>query len=744
MAENEVSLIERDEIERKEILKKYKSLLRSIRHDLTNEQKKLIRSAFDLALDAHKDMRRKSGEPYIYHPIAVAKIAASEIGLGTTSIVCALIHDVVEDSNYTLLDIKRKFGEKIAKIVDGLTKIQEVFDHTDSMQAENFRKMLLTLSDDVRVILVKLCDRLHNMRTLESMSRKNQLKISSETLFLYAPLAHRLGLYNVKSELEDLAIKYTQRDAYKEISQKLNAKKAARDRYIKKFIEPLRERLDEAGLVYEIKGRPKSIYSILKKMNHQGIPFEQVYDLFAIRIIVDSKPEKEKADCWTAYSVVTDQYKPNPQRTRDWITTPKSNGYESLHSTVMANDGKWVEVQIRTKRMDEIAEKGYAAHWKYKNSMDGISQSKSEGVDGWLSRIKEVLENPSSNALEFLDDFKLQLIHDEIFVFTPGGDLKKLPVGATALDFAFEIHTEVGNKCIGAKLNNKLVPISHVLTNGDQVEILTSEKQHPKEEWLNSVVTGKAIARIRNYLREHKRIAAEEGKEILKKKFSKEKITFNDDNVQKIVKFFKIQSQLDLYYNIQKGLISHDKLDIENILNFKPNVNKLSKPSKAKEKASASGSKNEIIVGEDNDLSYTLSKCCNPIPGDDIFGFITIGEGVKIHRTNCPNAVSLMSNYGYRVIKTQWKENLIKQETKFLAIIKIIGIDDVGVVSSLADIISKNLEVNMKSITIESNEGTFEGTISVYVEDTQHLDLMMKKIQEKHPTMQINRVDINK
>jgi GTP pyrophosphokinase len=410
----------------------------------------------------------------------------------------------------------------------------------------------------------------------------------------------------------------------------------------------------------------------------------------------------------------------------------------------MANDGKWVEVQIRTKRMDEIAEKGYAAHWKYKNTMDGISQSKSEGVDGWLSRIKEVLENPSSNALEFLDDFKLQLIHDEIFVFTPGGDLKKLPVGATALDFAFEIHTEVGNKCIGAKLNNKLVPISHVLTNGDQVEILTSEKQHPKEEWLNSVVTGKAIARIRNYLREHKRIAAEEGKEILKKKFSKEKITFNDDNVQKIVKFFKIQSQLDLYYNIQKGLISQDKLDIENILNFKPNVNKLVKPSKAKEKASATGSKNEIIVGEDNDLSYTLSKCCNPIPGDDIFGFITIGEGVKIHRTNCPNAVSLMSNYGYRVIKSQWKENLIKQETKFLAIIKIIGIDDVGVVSSLADIISKNLEVNMKSITIESNEGTFEGTISVYVEDTQHLDLMMKKIQEKHPTMQINRVDINK
>ena len=542
MSETEINIAEREEIERLEILKRYKSLLRSIRHDLSKEQKTSIRAAFDLALDAHKDMRRKSGEPYIYHPLAVAKIAAQEIGLGTTSIVCGLIHDVVEDSNYTVDDIKRKFGDKTAKIVDGLTKIKEVFDHTDSMQAENFRKMLLTLSDDVRVILVKLCDRLHNMRTLDSMSRKNQLKIASETLFLYAPLAHRLGLYNLKTELEDLSIKYTQREAYKEISDKLQDKKAARDRYIRKFIDPIKKKLDEAQLNYTIKGRPKSIYSILKKMNQQGIPFEQVFDLFAIRIILDAPPEKEKADCWTAYSIVTDIYKPNPARTRDWITTPKSNGYESLHTTVMGTDGKWVEVQIRTERMDELAEKGYAAHWKYKNDKEGILNDAHSAIDGWLSRIKDILDNPSTNALEFIDDFKLQLIHEEIFVFTPNGDLKKLPKGASALDFAFEIHTHIGSKCIGAKVNNKLVPLSHHLSNGDQVEILTSEKQHPREEWLNFVVTGKAIARVRNFLRESKREAAELGKEQLKKRFHKEKLDFNDDNIQKLVRFFKVRT----------------------------------------------------------------------------------------------------------------------------------------------------------------------------------------------------------
>ncbi|MBL7837559.1 MAG: bifunctional (p)ppGpp synthetase/guanosine-3',5'-bis(diphosphate) 3'-pyrophosphohydrolase [Bacteroidetes bacterium] len=742
MSEGEISILEREELERKEILKRYKSLLRSIRHELTHEQKKGIRAAFDLALDAHKDMRRKSGEPYIYHPIAVAKIAASEIGLGTTSIICALIHDVVEDSDYTVEDIRRKFGDKVARIVDGLTKIKEVFDHTDSMQAENFRKMLLTLSDDVRVILVKLCDRMHNMRTLDSMSRKNQLKIASETLFLYAPLAHRLGLYNVKSELEDLSIKYTQREAYKDISLKLNAKKAARDRFIRKFIEPIKKKLEESNLKFEIKGRPKSIYSILKKMSQQGIPFEQVYDLFAIRIILDSEPDKEKADCWTAYSIVTDIYKPNPARTRDWITTPKSNGYESLHTTVMSSDGKWVEVQVRTQRMDEIAEKGYAAHWKYKNSKDGIeNDNKAGGVDGWLARIKDILENPSTNALEFLDDFKLQLIHEEIFVFTPNGDLKKMPKGASALDFAFEIHTQVGSKCIGAKVNNKLVPISHILSNGDQVEILTSEKQHPREEWLQIVITGKAIARIRNFLRESKREAAEKGKEMLKKRFGKEKVDFNEDNVQKLVKYFKVQSALDLYYSVAKELIASDKLEINNIINKKPGTLP-PKPAAVSSKSESSAKKNEIVVGDEFDMPYSLAKCCSPIPGDDIFGFITIGEGVKIHRTNCPNAVSLMSNYGYRIIKAQWKDSMVKHEKRFLAGIKLIGIDDVGIVSSLTEIISKNMGVNMKAITIESHDGTFEGTISVYVEDTKHLDNLINKIKQKHPTMNVYRIEV--
>lgn len=743
MSETEISVLEREEIERKEILKRYKSLLRSIRHELTREQKKTIRAAFDLALDAHKDMRRKTGEPYIYHPIAVARIAAQEIGLGTTSIVCALIHDVVEDSDYTVEDIKRKFGEKTSKIVDGLTKIKDVFDHTDSMQAENFRKMLLTLSDDVRVILVKLCDRLHNMRTLDSMSRKNQLKIASETLFLYAPLAHRLGLYGVKSELEDLSIKYTQREAYKDISNKLNAKKAARDRFIRKFIEPLKSKLDEANLKYIIKGRPKSIYSILKKMNQQDIPFEQVYDLFAVRIILDSLPEKEKSDCWTAYSIVTDIYKPNPSRTRDWITTPKSNGYESLHSTVMGSDGRWVEVQIRTERMDEIAEKGYAAHWKYKNSKEGIANESHGGVDGWLSRIKEILENPSSNALEFIDDFKLQLIHEEIFVFTPNGDLKKLPKGASTLDFAFEIHTQVGSKCIGAKVNNRLVPISHILSNGDQVEILTSEKQHPRDEWLNFVITGKAIARIRNYLRESKREEADKGKEMLKKRFHKEKVEFNEDNIQKIVRYFKVQSALDLFYSVSKELIPSDKLTINNIINKKISPPARPKTESTTSTASQNNKKNEIVVGEEYDLPYSLAKCCNPIPGDDIFGFITIGEGVKIHRTNCPNAVSLMSNYGYRIIKAQWKNTMVKNETRFLAGVRIIGIDDVGIVSSLTDIISKNMGVNMKAITIESHEGTFQGTITVYVEDTKHLDNLIANIKQKHPVMDVSRMEVS-
>lgn len=731
----------RVEIEKKEILNRYKSLLRACRYELDKEDKKLIRNAFDIALDAHKNMRRKSGEPYIYHPIAVAKIAAQEIGLGATSIACSLLHDVVEDSDYTLEFIEKKFGKKIASIIKGLTKISGVFDHSDSMQAENFRKMLLTLSDDVRVILIKLADRLHNMRTLDSMSRKNQLKIASETLYLYAPLAHRLGLYAIKTELEDLSIKYTERELYTEIAKKLSSTKASRSKYIKKFIEPIREKLEEQSLQFEIKGRPKSIYSILKKMRKQGIPFEEVYDLFAVRVILDSQPEEEKAACWHVYSIVTDIYHPNPKRLRDWISTPKSNGYESLHTTVMGHEGKWVEVQIRSKRMDEVAEKGYAAHWKYKNVKDGTATQNDAGLDEWLSKIKDILENPDPNALEFLDDFKLNLFNEEIFVFTPKGDLRKLPQNATALDFAFDIHTAVGTKCIGAKVNSKLVPFSHKLSNGDQVEILTSDKQKPKEEWLNIVVTGKAKARIRHTLKEESRLVAEEGKSILERKFRNARVEMTEDALNQIVTFFKQDAIFDLYFSVGKGLIAKDKINIREILAYRK-AQSLKAPAKTKTPIPAKEKQSEIVVGDDADLQYSLAKCCNPIPGDDIFGFVTIGEGIKIHRTNCPNATRLMSNYGYRIIKAQWKQTPYVSEKGFLVGIKITGIDDVGIISRITDIISKQLQVNMKSITVESHDGTFEGIIKLYIYDTKHLDELKRKIEATNQFMKVIRIDV--
>ncbi|MDG1189887.1 MAG: RelA/SpoT family protein, partial [Flavobacteriales bacterium] len=465
-----------------------------------------------IQVDAHKDMRRKSGEPYIYHPIDVARIAAKEIGLSTTSIICSLLHDVVEDTDYTLEDIERLFDSKVARIIDGLTKISEVYDQNVSMQAENFRKMLLTLSDDIRVILIKLADRLHNMRTLASMPKHKQLKIASETLYLYAPLAHRLGLYAIKTELEDLGLKYTKSEIYKAISEKLAQSKAARVRYINKFVQPIKEELNNQSFNYSIKGRPKSIFSIRSKMIKQGVEFEEVFDKFAIRIIVKSTKENEKADCWRIYSIVTDFYKPNPDRLRDWISTPKANGYESLHTTVMGPNGKWVEVQIRTERMDDIAEKGFAAHWKYKNS------SKESNLDNWINRIRELLESPNANAIDFVDDFKMNLFSEEIFIFTPNGDLKTLPKDATPIDFAYEIHTEVGSRCLGAKVNGKLVPFSHSLKSGDQVEIITSNKQSPKEDWLSFVKTSRAKSKIKNALKEEKKIIASEGKEILKRK----------------------------------------------------------------------------------------------------------------------------------------------------------------------------------------------------------------------------------
>jgi GTP pyrophosphokinase len=738
--------VQKAEQEKQEIVKRYRALLRSV-GGVGNERRKLIRDAFEVALEAHRGTYRKSGEPYIFHPLAVAQIAAQELGLGPNSIACALMHDVVEDSDVTLEDIELQFGPKIARVINGLTKISAVhFEAGQSIQAENFRKMLLTISDDLRVILVKLCDRLHNMRTLASMSHSSQLKISSETLFLYAPLAHRLGLYAIKTELEDLSIKYTESEKYEEIARKLAATKTQRNRYIREFIEPLREKLEAAGLdICEIKGRPKSIYSILQKMKKQGIPFEQVYDQFAIRIIVNSDPQHEKEACWRAFSIITDIYKTQADRLRDWLTTPKANGYEALHTTVLGPKAKWVEVQIRSKRMDDIAERGLAAHWRYKASSSAQSTPQDATFDNWLARVKEMVENRELNALEFLDDFKFSLLSEEIYVFTPKGDIRNLANKSTALDFAFDIHSDIGAKCIGAKVNGKLVPISHTLKNGDLVEIITSQKQRVHEDWLDFVVTGKAKGKIRNSLREEKRQKAEEGLEMLQRKFRNAKVQFNDQMAQRVMRYFHQKSLTDLYFNIALGKISKDDLEVSKILAPREEKNtgeELIPVSKEDSAIPYVPRKNEeIIVGDDHELNYTLAKCCNPIPGDPIFGFVTIGEGVKIHRINCPNSISLMSNYGYRIIKAEWKAKF-NYEKAFLAGIRITGIDDVGVVSRITDLISKELQVNMKSITFGSQAGTFEGTIILYIYDTTHLNELIHKLESTNKHMTVTRIDL--
>ena len=725
------------EAEKKEILKRYRALLRACKSTMQKGDKRMIRLAFDMALQSHQNMRRKSGEPYIYHPIAVAQIAAEEIGLGTTSIVCALLHDVVEDTDITLEDIEREFGKKVAKIIDGLTKISGVFDYNSSLQAENFRKMLLTLADDVRVILIKLADRLHNMRTMDFMPRDKQLKISSETVYLYAPLAHRLGLYILKSELEDLSMKYMEPVTYKFIARQLNEKKAERENFIKDFIAPINEILNEQGLDADLYGRPKSIHSIWTKMRKKNIPFDEVYDLFAIRIILNSKPENEKSDCWKAYSIVTDLYRPNPDRLRDWISSPRANGYESLLTTVMGPRGQWVEVQIRTKRMNEIAEKGFAAHWKYKEEPNSDS-----GLDQWIHKVRELLSNPEANALDFLDDFKMNLFSDEIFIFTPKGSLIQLPVGATALDFAFEIHTDIGANCIGAKVNYKLVPLSHKLQNGDQVEIITSSKQSPKEDWLSFVVTAKAKSKIKSSLKEEKRKIAEQGKEILERKLKSLKVTYNTDNLYKLAYYFKLPTTLDLFFNVAQG-----KIDIKQLKEFVASEKVIeNKPEKIdftyNEQLSkkVKGDDNDtLLIGEDlQKLDYKLSACCNPIPGDDVFGFVTVGDGIKIHRTNCPNAAKLMSNYGYRIVKAKWNS---QKELAFLTGLHITGIDEVGLINQITTVISSDFKVNMRSITVDTNEGIFEGSIMVYVNNTRHLDNLIAKLKEVAGVTSVTRFD---
>jgi len=728
-----------EEEEKKEILKYYRGLLRSLKNNLKPGDKELLRVAFEMAAEAHKTMRRKSGEPYILHPLAVAQICVDEIGLGVRSTICALLHDTVEDTDITLEDVQREFGTEIAKIVDSLTKISSVMDTNTSQQAENFKKILVTLTDDPRVILIKLADRLHNMRTMDSMKREKQLKISSETVYVYAPLAHRMGLYTIKTEMEDLSMKYMEPDTYKYIAQKLNDTKRERTKYINDFIRPIKEKLEKANFDFEIYGRPKSIHSISTKMKKKGVAFEDVYDLFAIRIIVNATLEKEKEECWKVYSIITDEYIPSIERLRDWLSNPKSNGYEALHTTVMGPQGKWVEVQVRTKRMNEIAEKGLAAHWKYKE--DATDESR---FDKWFGQIREALSNQDNNSIDFLQDFKTSFLAEEIYVYTPKGDVRMLPVGATALDFAFSVHTAVGSKTIGAKVNHKLVPIAHKLKSGDQIEIITSAKQKPNLEWLNFVVTSKAKNKIKDTLKDEKRKIADEGKYILQRKLEGMGASMNHSNLEELSNYYKTGSSLDLLYDI-----SIKKIDLKELKEFtlagdklvppKPikiiPVEKILEPSKQINKKDAE----LIIFGERSDqIMYSLANCCKPIPGDDVFGFVTTGEGLKIHRTNCTNAARLLANYGHRVVKTKWAKN---KEISFLTGLKIIGLDDVGVIHKITNLISGEMKFNISAMTIEAKEGIFEGNVKIFVHDREELEELLVKLKALPGIERVDRYD---
>ena len=722
------------------ILKAYSKLLRQSRSIITGDDSKIIKKAFRISLDAHKNMRRKSGEPYILHPICVAQICVSEIGLGTTAIIAALLHDVVEDTDITLEYIEKEFGERVAKICDGLTKISGVLSPGSSIQSENFRKMLLTLVDDVRVILIKLADRLHNMRTLDSMSRSAQLKNSSETIFIYSPLAHRLGLYSIKSELDDLYLKYTDNINYKKVSKNLKDTKIKRDKFIRSFIRPIKKKLKSFELDFKVIGRPKSIFSIYNKMKKQNKSFEEIYDLFAIRIILNSSISEEKTQCWQAYSCVTDCYQPNPDRLKDWISTPKTNGYESLHTTVMSSTGKWVEVQIRSKRMDEIAEKGFAAHWKYKEKIKGGSQ-----FEDWISSIRDLISQKNYSPQEFLDDFKGNLYNEEIFVFTPNGDLKTLPQNSTVIDFAFSIHSELGSKCTGAKIDDKLVPINHQLKSGDQVNVITSSNQKPSEDWLKKVVTSKAKSAIKNNINRQRKNLSSQGKELIKRKFKQLKLEF-DENVSKVSSYFQYKSIIEFYYDIAKGSFNLKRLKeyldhVKNVSNKPKNKIIEIEIDRSSTVKNSEINKGKLIEfeGKKDDIEYSLSKCCKPIPGDDIYGFITVNEGIKVHRTNCKNSPELLSKYAYRILKANW---YTKSNVELITSLSIEGTDRVGVIDDITKIISSQLKVNMKSINVDLKDGIFNGEIELFVSDTLQLSKLIKKLQKVPNVNNVTRLDL--
>src|SRR5690554_5811584 len=728
--------------ENKEIAKQYKELLRISYRTLSDEDKKLIRNAFDVAVDAHSEQRRKSGEAYIFHPIAVAKIVASGIGLDATSIAAALLHDVVEDTEYTLNDIDRIFGPTVARIVDGLTKIANIEMTEDvSMQAENFRKMLLTLNEDIRVIIIKIADRLHNMQTMDSMPAYKQRKIASETLYIYAPLAHRIGLYNIKTELEDVGLKYTEPEVYSDILSRIKDSKEEQDAYIEDFNKVIKNSLDAENLEYTIRGRSKSIYSIRKKMLAQNVTFYEVYDKFAVRIVYRSTPSEEKFLAWKIYSIVTDHFRPNPTRLRDWISSPKSTGYEALHITVVGPKGRWVEVQIRSERMNEVAEKGFAAHYKYKEGTE-----KDDNLDVWISRLQEALENHETNAVDFVEQFKLNLYSKEIFVFTPKGELKSLPKGATPLDFSFSIHTEVGMKTRGAKVNGKLVPLSHVLKSGDRVDILTSDSAKPNSNWLDYATTAKARSKIKSALKEDKKIIAEDGKEILRRKLKQLKITLNEKSVNELVNHFKLKTSLDLFYRVGIGTI--DNTMIKEFASSRSNAfmsyikNKISRrPTLTKEdldKDEITSKYDLLVFGKEGEkLDYKFANCCNPIPGDPVFGFLTINDGLKVHKQNCPNAVSLQSNYAYRIMIARWIDS---SQQEFAAQIILSGIDNLGLVNDITKIISSNMHVNMKSLSFQSDDGIFSGKINVVVKNNTLLKKLMDNLKKINGIDKVSRV----
>ncbi|MDP4281932.1 MAG: RelA/SpoT family protein [Bacteroidota bacterium] len=739
------------EAEKSEILKRYRGLLR-VYKPKKPEDKKLVRKAFNMAVEAHKDMRRKSGEPYIYHPISVATIAAGEIGLGTTSIVCALLHDVVEDTEFTLEDIRGLFGDKVASIIDGLTKIKGIFDQQPaSMQAENFKKILITLSDDVRVILIKLADRLHNMRTLDALSPEKQLKIASETIYLYAPLAHRLGLHSIKSELQDLALKYMEPEIYSTISRKLKESAKGRARFINKFIYPIKRTLALQGINFTISAREKSIYSIWEKMRHKEIPFEEIYDIFAIRIIIDTPVESEKSDCWKVYSIITDYYRPNMDRLRDWISIPKANGYEALHTTVMSHTGQWVEIQIRSKRMDEIAEKGYAAHWKYKDTMKLNSQ-----LDNWLDRIREMFESPDEDALAFIDDVKGYFFLDEISVFTPHGELRTLPANSTVLDFAYAIHSEIGDSCIGAKVDKKLVPLNYILKNGEQIEIITSKKQTPKEEWLKYVVTTRAKSNIKLGLKKEKKKHSRAGKEKLEKLFTQFDIEFSHENIKKFQSTNQFRTLLDLYYaaaydrigpkEVKFFVAANEKTGWLSFLgksHKKSPVPEIDPQETVVEGSEISGVEGleKLAGGHAERLKYEIMPCCNPIPGDEIIGVIVSEiQPLQIHRTRCPKAIEQMSRFGNRFVKIKWDN---KENISFLTGIKISGLDKVGMINEISRIISSEMNLNIKSFHLEAQNGITNGEIKLFIQDTHALNHLLSDLKKIEGIKSVVRQDKN-